>query len=275
MDNITIEARKRLQQEASHYVRSVVVHYMYTSLVRWNTPVCPLVAGLPKDRGEFILWRISQVASAAHVPLAGEHCNANMFVIVTPVPDELLERWWRKNPRLYDTHSGMGHVNDFLHDKHPIRSWYNASFTDAAGAPVTSDSVLASLGGGMGTSIFMGVPESREYRATRLQYNAVQSLSSVIIMVDERRIADFNLAQVGDYVALLGLAEIQPDAALGDTPSILRLFRHPDSLPPGLSAWDEALLYGLYNTGQQNVMQASSIVVKMTDRIGAAGEQGR
>jgi hypothetical protein len=42
---------------------------------RWNTPVCPSVAGLSRDEGEFVVTRLSQIARTAGVPLAGEQCS--------------------------------------------------------------------------------------------------------------------------------------------------------------------------------------------------------
>jgi len=48
-----------------------------------------LVAGLPRDKGEFVLARLSQVASDAGIPLAPEKCAPNFLVVVTPDPDEM------------------------------------------------------------------------------------------------------------------------------------------------------------------------------------------
>jgi hypothetical protein len=270
MEGVTVEGRRHLEQEASHYVRSVLVHEMYDSLVRWNVQVCPLVAGLPKDKGEFILWRISQVANAAHAPLGGEHCQANLFVIVTPEPDLLLSRWWRRNPRLYDITDGMGHVKGFLHDPRPIRGWYNVAFTDSDGGPASAASVAA-----LSDNIFIDVPVITGRVGSRLHYTAVRELSSVIIVADERRISQLNIGQVSDYVAMIALAQVRPDADIADTPSILKLFREPASPPQGLSAWDQALLYGLYNTGQRSVLQSSAIVTRMMERIASSQDGPR
>jgi hypothetical protein len=279
MANITIEARKHLEKEAAGYVRSALVHPMYDSLVRWNTPICPLVAGLPQDRGEYVLWRITQIASAAQAPLAGEDCAANLLIIVTPVPDLLLKQWWRKDKRLFNTNDGMGHVNSFgfIHDKHPIRAWYNAYFTNNDGAQVSPQSVLMAAaavnGSAMGGDILMNVPMITESLGRHLHYQAVRELAAVIIIVDKRQITDINMGQLADYIAMIALAEIRPDADIGEMPSILRLFREHDSRPEGLSAWDQALLYGLYTTGQSSLKQASGIVTQMVDRLSAHADR--
>jgi hypothetical protein len=56
-DTVTIEANKEreLKRQIGKFVADAVFTYLNDSLERWNTPICPLVAGLPKERGEFIL----------------------------------------------------------------------------------------------------------------------------------------------------------------------------------------------------------------------------
>lgn len=49
------------------------------SLRIWRSRICPLVAGLGKDQGEFILARLSQAAQAAGAPLDGAKCRPNLY----------------------------------------------------------------------------------------------------------------------------------------------------------------------------------------------------
>jgi hypothetical protein len=265
LETVTVEARRQLERQVSHYVSSVVVHYHQDSLVRWNVPICPLVAGLSRERGEFMLWRISQIAAAIRAPLASEHCKANFYVVVTPEPDLLLKKWSHRNPNMYNTANGVGHINSFLHAPHPIRCWYNTEFRSSDGDAVSPDTLVAGLSGS-GLEM-MRVPTNKVREATRLRYTAVQSLSSVIIVVDMNRTHDLNVGQLADYVAMLGLAEIRADADLGGAPTILRLFQESKNPPQGLSAWDQTFLYSLYNTKQESVLQASSIVTSMLKSI--------
>ena len=65
---------------------------------RWNIPaMCPLVSGLPPQEGESILERLSEIARAAKVPLASEHCRANLYVLVTTQPEALLRATETRN----------------------------------------------------------------------------------------------------------------------------------------------------------------------------------
>ncbi|MGH8239223.1 MAG: hypothetical protein ACREXP_19695, partial [Steroidobacteraceae bacterium] len=48
-------------RKARQHIRDWGDHrgYAVESLVRWTKPICPLVAGIPADQGEFILHRVS------------------------------------------------------------------------------------------------------------------------------------------------------------------------------------------------------------------------
>jgi hypothetical protein len=156
-----------------------------------GAPICPLVAGLSREPGEFILGRISQIAAAARAPLAAEHCKANFYVVVTPEPDVLLKKWWHRDPNMYNTANGMGHINSFLHDPHPIRCWYNSGFLSSDGGASSPDALVAGLSGSGLENIQAPTIVARD--PTRIRYTAVQSLSSVIVVVDMNRAHDLSL----------------------------------------------------------------------------------
>jgi hypothetical protein len=61
IDTVTIDAQRerQLKLQISNFVSGLVVKYMNDSLERWDSPICPLVAGLTSEQGEFILARVS------------------------------------------------------------------------------------------------------------------------------------------------------------------------------------------------------------------------
>jgi hypothetical protein len=264
-NTITIEARrerKLLERQLDAFVGSIIVHPWDESLARWHTPVCPLVAGLPRASGEFILSRISQIAASAHVPLGAEHCRANLYVVVTREPELLLKKWRARDPHLLNDHNGEGGIRRFLDTPRPVRVWYNVAPISNDGVPVSPDNSVspdnALLGG---TS---DIPTNKITEASRLVWSAVQSLSSVIVMVDSNRLQQLRMGQLADYIAMVGLAEVRLDSDLGLTPTILRLFdKAGDSVPQSISGWDQAFLKSLYGTQQKGVMQVSEIETSM------------
>ena len=266
MDTVTVEAaRKRdLQREISHFVSSFDVTYLHDSLERWNTPVCPLVAGMSSEAGEFILARLSKIAREAHAPLGDEHCRPNLYIVVTSDPDLLVEKWIKRDRALFSTCDGFGYIREFLHSRRPIRVLYNARLHSSDGG---ERDVGALAVAGWSLSMSLSSCTGAGVAGSRLSYGAVKALSSVVIVVDSSRIMLLNMGQLADYVSMIGLAQIRPDANTGSAPSILALFRESGSPPQELSLWDRSFLEGLYSTDQSSVLQESAIKARMVQQI--------
>jgi hypothetical protein len=266
VDTVIIETRRRqeLEQEVNRYVGSVAVHPRGEALARWDQPVCPLVAGLPRTEGEFMLARLSQIARQAGAPLGSETCTANLFVVLADDPEDLLKRWWARNRRLFMTRNGLGGINAFIGSPRPVRVWYNSDFLSAEGLPAMPGTMVGMLGTSADTST---LPMNQVHSASRLRHAAVPGLSSVIVVVDNKRLAGLNFGQLADYVAMLSLAQVRLDADTGTTPTILSLFRGAENRPTALSPWDEAFLASLYHTQQASVTQLSSMEHTMLDSV--------
>jgi hypothetical protein len=270
LSTITVEARRAretLEKQVSTFVTGVMTHYSDESLARWDTAVCPLVAGFPREVGEFMLARLSQIVKAADAPLAAENCRANLYVIVTREPDLLLKSWRRRDARIFGN-APPGTIRRFLDTPRPVRVWYNADISASAG--VLSSSTLAGSVGGMGVASSGALgggngstnsyPTNTRINPTRLIWNEVQALSSVIVIVDSSKLKAVSIGQLADYIGLMALAEVRLDTDSGTAPTILHLFAGPErAAPQQLSAWDQALLKSLYDTPQKSVMQLSQI----------------
>lgn len=263
LDTVTIEAHRQLQKQVDHFVSSVVIQYLNDSLSRWDEPVCPLVAGLDRERAEFILGRISEVARTAGAHMAGERCKIpNFYVIVTLEPNRLLKKWLARNPTIFDRNNGWGGIRRFLNSSDPIRYWYNKRFVNTDGTTASTDTFTAGLEGlSIGTSV------TRSVLGSRISYSAIQGLSSVIIVVDGGKVNEINMGQLADYVAMVGLAEVRGDADTGSVPTILRLFSETETPPQGLSEWDRSLLHSLYSTNQSSRMQVGAIKTTMLKQL--------
>jgi hypothetical protein len=270
LDSITVNAKKKreqLQHEVDRFVTAAMARNAHESFKRWNTPICPLVAGVPRDRGEFILARVSQAARNAGARLAPENCKANFLILVSSEPMELLRALKRRKPGLFDIPEGMGYLKQFLETDRPVRVWYNWKFEGEDGAFGSAGSISGAAGSvapSGGTSDYKSarLPNSR---LTRSGYDAI---TTAIIAVDLPRINGINVAQLSDYVAMVGMAEINLDAKTHTVPSILSLFSATGGAPTdGMSPWDRALLKALYESRPTSVTQISSMETSMLDSV--------
>ena len=279
LPHVTIRASQELRHQVDDFVTAVVTRPpARESLMRWNSPVCPLVAGLKSDQGEYILARISQAARAAHAPLAGRHCQANLFVMVTAQPRQILKDWFAHGARL-DTRHGIESVHSFLESPQPVRVWYNAVTGCNGAAPnaaSTSPAELSSTlgghvesGGAVGSAVpgtGLGPVACDDSLDTHLTLGEVQSISAALVVADVNKLNHVSLEQLADYASLVGLMNIRSDADAGSAPTILRLFHDPKP-PDGLTAWDKALLYSVYNTSQAGILQLTDMETLMVRRI--------
>ncbi len=257
LETVTITAKQQqelIERRISKFVSSITLSARDESLARWQVPICPLVAGMSRAAGEFVLGRLSEVARDAGAPLAPQQCTPNFLVILTPEPDLLLKKWWARNPRLFNDERGIGGIHHFVNTHRPVRVWYNAT-SGCAGGPQTTYAVD---GGGVYPSCSHGGLSSR------LTWETVRKISLAIVVADTGLVKDLSVGQLADYIAMVGMAQIRESAKPGDAPTILRLFSESGAArPAGLSRWDQAFLKSLYATDPANVTQTAEIKFNM------------
>jgi hypothetical protein len=276
LSTITIEALRQDTEKRVHaFVSHAPVLVNSESFARWNTPICPLVAGLPRASGEFVLTRISQIVISVGAPLAPHDCSANLVIIVASDPVALLKAWAARvhYVNLFGS-AGMFPIKRFLNSPRPVRVWYNHESAGADGAVVTPDSSLSGAAPSASAKMsgsyeaMRGVRTNSVHEATRLEWSEVWGISSVIELVSSARMKGFNLGQMADYIAMAGLAEFNLDADYGTAPTILRLFNAPAVTgTSSLGTWDEAFLKALYHTRQSSTLQTGLITQSMVRDI--------
>jgi hypothetical protein len=260
---VTVTAPRELEQlknEVDTFVSSAITRpYGDDSLLRWNHPICPLVAGLSRQVGEFVLVRLSQIARSAHAPLGSETCKPNLYVIVAQNPERFLRLWWRHDPRLFSTREGVAPVKHFIETPRPVRVWYNAAVSGGDNGVVLGNLLATSTdpGGGLVDYPIFAGPSILGSRTT---YTVVQNISSAIVIVDPAQVSALNIGQLVDYIGLIGLAEINLDRDVGEAPTILKVFAATNiPPPPEMTVWDKALLQSLYTTPQRSRVQLSQM----------------
>src|ERR1700733_10985298 len=271
LQEVTVRAQRiELEKRVAKFVNQIAAtENGAEGLARWQVPaVCPLVSGLPRKDGEFMLERLSEIARMAGVPLAEkENCHPNLYVLVTDQPEELLCGMEQRNRGFtfgYDastsppTETSATVVDEFIKTPRPVRVWYNSTEKDIWGNPPAycpHDGVLLRCvrGPAGGSHIVL---------------SAIWAISSAFVIVDQHRLHEVKLGQLADYVAMAGFAKLKPGARLDDVPTILKLFDGaPGAVPSGMSPWDQTFLKSLYSTEQIVKMQRSQIARSMVREI--------
>jgi hypothetical protein len=261
LDSVTVTGLKRekiFKERISTFISSVTIRSHTESLARWQLPICPYVTGAAPDQNEYIRRQVTQVAKDAGAPLGPPDCSANLVVVLTRDPQQLLRDWWSRDHQLFSKDRGVAGAERFIQDGEAIRAWYNACSVSPEWAKSSANQkTLPCNSGAMGT---------------KLTWESVRAIYSVIVVVDLGQIESLKVGQVADYVALIGLAQIRKDPQLERLPTILRLFTAAGAARPReLSSWDKTFLRSLYGTQSENVRQLSQIKSDMSWTLGGSG----
>ncbi len=251
-------ARAELAPRVSKFVHQITVRKNDEGLPRWQDPVCPQITGLPQQEGEFILGRITEIAMAAKVRLAGEQCRANLFIFVTRQPMQLLQAMEQQRRAVTFGDATPTVVDQFIGTPRPVKVWYNTSMRTPEGTLPRQGLPHAAqvLGGGL-----QGFPVYNDLdRTSHILLSKVWIFSDVFVVVDQTQLRSVSRGQFADYLAMVALADIKPGANLGDAQTILKLFEGaPQAAPEGLTEWDQAFLKSLYSTDQRTKTQRDHI----------------
>jgi hypothetical protein len=249
---VTIEGhREQIAHEIRSFVYSFAVNDSGEPLARWQTAVCPMVAGLPKDRGEAVFRHISEIVADAGVPPGGRDCRPNLLILVTPNPEASLQELWAENPGMMIDDRGRAGIERFIHGTQPIRAWHNA----CSEAPTSAKGPRT------------GVRCTGSTIGSLLSFESIRSIYSGIVVVDQERTGELTDRQLASYAAMIALVQTR-DTHIPRVPTILRLFNEPDlTKPQGLSNWDSAFLKALYSVNPGDVGQLAEIASAMQRQL--------
>jgi hypothetical protein len=262
---------ERLQEMVRSFVGEVAeAPGSEQQMARWDRTVCPLVAGLPQHQMQYMADRIAQRAHQVGLQTQGPGCSANILIFVTPDASVLAEGIvdeYRTLVAFYSTNGvhtlGRGPLEEFTTSSAPVRWWH-------VNQTVSSDG-QAMAGDAPGTTVMRTTQQpGRLRRATR------QDFLRVLIIVDARQANGVTFQALSDYLAMVSLAQLDPEGRTTGTPTILNLFEARDSgapIPAAMTQWDEAYLDGLYNarrTAPTDLWQRRDISERMVEQLDPA-----
>lgn len=237
VDSLTVTARKVPEDEAIQaFVTSVSEQTANRKLGRWDRKVCPGVMGMREDYARLLVDRIAATALEVGLEVGEPGCKANLIVLATADSDKLTRQMVAQYPDAFAKYdSGIRRprkdLDRFVASKAPVRWWHVTARTTADGQRYQpGDNV-------------------RVRDVGRLRGGTRDDFATVIIIVDVTRVGKVKFASLADYIAMVGLAQVDPRADLDGVSTVLNLFADRDAgLQPvvTLSDWDRAYLKGLY-----------------------------
>jgi len=251
VEEIIVEGR-RLDEAAGLFVAEVAAPVQGRGPARWDDGVCVGAANFSPEVGQYLVDRVSDVARDLGLRGHEPPCEPSILIIGAADAAAMADELVASRPMLFRVggggmDQGLSALNAFRTGERPVR-WWNVSL------PLDSDTgeIGVRLPGAAGATVnlvdgavFDYAPIIRRTTASRLREDLRDVLKRSVVIIDVDLLDGITLAQLADYVAMVSLAQVSPEADTGRFESILNLFEAPE-LAGGLSAWDIAYLRGLY-----------------------------
>lgn len=267
IDEVIVRGRRLedIEDDLRIYIRDfigeVVAKPPGRGFARWHREVCIGVHNLETSAAQYIADRISSLALEVGLSPGEPGCRSNVNIVFATNAGEIAARMAEDEPRLFMQVGGnagmdLGRValQRFVESEQAVRWWHVSMPVDArtGAAAIELDK---SCGNPHCPPYVPVAGPSRIHNGTR------DDLMYVIIIVDATKLRGTTWQQIGDYLAVLSLAQIDPNANPAAFDSILNLFTNPAAYS-GLTDWDRTYVQALYELDRERIpsLQTNEIV---------------
>jgi len=237
VEEVVVTAQSEKAVEA--FVSEVSQETKSGRLARWNRKICVGVLGVEKKHAEYLIDRVSLAALAVGLDSDAPGCRPNVLVISAADAGALAAHLVEKHPHALEKYEdegatrGRDALKDFVAAPRPVRWWHVTRQVNAEGERAGSDKSMRVRGVG------------------RIRGTSREDFSRVLVVLDSKRLSGVKFQAVSDYVAMVALAQLDPEADTSGLPTILNVFADRDAgrVPAaGMTEWDVAYLQGLYGS---------------------------
>ena len=243
LEDVTVTGRP-LDAMIRNFVSEVAEPNHGRGLARWDDRICVGVANLRSETAQYLADRISTVAEDVGLTPGAPGCTPTLLVVATDDGEALARSMVETRRRAFrmggaGMDRGGDALADFVETDRPVRWWQMAM-------PVDSET-------GQRAVRLPGdeePPQISVFAASRINSQIRDDLNKTIVIVDVDDITDISFGQLTDYVAMVTLAQVDPDGSRAGFTSILNVFEDP-AVTDSLSDWDWAYLRALYSSRSQ------------------------
>jgi hypothetical protein len=248
LDDVDVVGRP-LDSMIRSFVNEVAAPNRRRGIARWDDEICIGVANLRNEPAQYLVDRVSTVAEDVGLTPGGPGCEPNVIIIASAEPDVLAqtlvdERYRALRMGGTGMDRGGAALRRFAVSDKAVR-WWQVSM------PVDSETGMRAIRmPGECANDCLDVtdyaPAIDVFAASRLSTQIVDNLFRTVVILDVDQVSQVSGQQLADYVAMVTLAQINPEADTSGYASILNVFEDPESAG-GLTNWDKAYLQGLYD----------------------------
>ena len=259
------EIKSDLRIHVDDFVQQVAAPPEGRGYARWHRRVCISVTNLERSSAQYVVDRISRLAVDVGLTPGEPGCRPDVIIIFTTDGKATAASLLQQQPTLLrpfgdsGVQLGVDALREFVESDKPVRWWHVSLPVDAQ----------------LGTPAIRVPGEALDAGATRgikvagpshIHSGIVDELVHVVIIVDGPKLQGRGTTwqQLGDYLALVSLAQIDFRAEPKEFDSILNLFGNPAAYS-GLTDWDRSFVRSLYSFDRERnpPMQRNELVGRM------------
>ncbi|MFN7109155.1 MAG: hypothetical protein ACK4MY_13095 [Brevundimonas sp.] len=247
IDSVEVTGR-RLEDAARDFARSVDDRPPLGTLPgRWSKPLCISVAHFQAPWGQYVSDGVGRRAREVGLDVGEPGCRTNVLIVGTDdgarMADALVRADRRRfRDRVDHSSKDLFDLAKFRTSDAPVR-WWQITY------PRTIDDGVLMGGRSLNTpdasAPVMAVRAPSLIRPT-LRYD----IETVTVVVDLSKTGKASMTALTDYLAMVVLAQIDPDRAPAGQPSVLNIFEDPDFYSQGMTDWDTDYLHAVYAADQ-------------------------
>lgn len=256
LEDVVVSSR-RLRDEAEAFVDELAAPPPKRGLARWGGSICIGVANLSESVARPLIDHIATVATSYNVRIREPGCRPNVVIVFTDDAPSLAQALVSNDPQVFRARwtsqldRGRRALDAFQTADWPVRWWHVSMPVIGA----TGQRAIR-MPGDAGPIFVPGEGLANKGRPIS------DALNKVIVIVDMAKVEGTALPLLGDYLAMVTLAQVDPEGSTGRFDTVLNLFHDPARVE-GLSSWDKAYLASLYGAFAERIdpyNHASAIV---------------
>jgi hypothetical protein len=271
MEEVVVRGRRmsEIEFDLPNYIREFLVEIVALppggGYARWHKSVCIGVHNLEVSAAQYIVDRISMLAFDVGLDPGEPGCTPNVMIIFTTEASRLAAELVDSQPGLFRPFGpaccmqlGLAALDEFVKTDRPVRWWH-------VSMPV--DTRMRQRAIQMPTDSPGQYPIINVAGPSRIHNGVADELQQVVIVVDGTQLAGTTWEEIGDYLAVVSLAQINPQTNPDSFDSILNLFSNPAAYS-GLTDWDRSYIRALYEVNMARLpeLQRHQMVSAMAER---------
>ncbi|KAK0351414.1 hypothetical protein LTR94_025047 [Friedmanniomyces endolithicus] len=237
--DVEVTAR-RLKEEVQSFISEVAAPPRGRNLARWDRSICVGVANLDPRYAQVMVDRIARNAVELGLDVEEPGCRPDIMIVAAADAEALAKALVKDDPNGFrparnSTDRGSQALERFQASNAPVRWWH-------VSLPVSADT------GELAMRLDGEEPPTIAVRdASRLRANIRDDLARVIVIIDVSKIGRIGFGALSDYIAMVALAQVEPDADTSRYNTVLNLFAEGADRSAGLTQWDKDYLASLYS----------------------------